>query len=143
MAIDMREKVQVVTETTGYHNEEVRIQHVNRNPESAEKKFEDLEAVKSFRKAWPTVTDDNYLTLFGFRRFRTAHLLNLRFLEKEVDQIDHQIFQSGLKLDHSPSTVDRLGLGYAKKDLITQGIDERINKELVMKLRELLKQYGI
>ncbi|KAL8978565.1 MAG: hypothetical protein Q9205_005878 [Flavoplaca limonia] len=49
------------------------------------------DTMSTFRKAWYDATDDNYLTLFGFRRFRTAHLLNLRFLEQDIDKIDHQL----------------------------------------------------
>lgn len=137
MAFNIRERDRDVAETSDYRNQEVR------KDESAKKECEDLEAFNSFRKAWPNVTDDNYLTLFGFRRFRTAHLLNLRFLEEEIDRIDHQMFQAGLKLDHSPRTIDRLGLEHAKMDMKPQGVDEIISKELVTKLRELLKQYGI
>ena len=143
MAIDVRERVQDVTENTNSRNEEPRILDVSKHRESAKKNFEDIEAIKSFQKAWHIVTDDNYLTLFGFRRFRTAHLLNLRFLEEEIDKIDHQIFQAGLKLGNTPSAIDRLGLEHAKRDLNPQGAEDIISQELVTKLRDLLKQYGI
>ena len=142
MAIDVRERVQDVTKITNSRNEESPILDVSKHRKSAEKNFEDMEAIASFRKAWRLVTDDNYLTLFGFRRFRTAHLLNLRFLEEEIDKIDHQIFQAGLRHGNTPNTIDRLGLKHAKRDLDPQGAEEIISQKLVTKLRDLLKQYG-
>ena len=102
----------------------------------------ELGAAQLFRKLWCNATDDNYFTLYGFRRFRTAHLLNLRFLEDEIDKIDHKIFQAGMKLGYSPGIKDKLGLRHGKKDLDAQGADDVVNQELVLKLRDLLKQYG-
>ena len=142
MAVDVREWGQDVSETTNSRNGGSRILDFSKHRESVKKKSEDIEATKSFQKAWHIVTDDNYLTLFGFRRFRTAHLLNLRFLEEEIDKIDHQMFQAGLKLGNAPSAIDRLGLEYAKRDLNPRGAEEIISHELVTKLRDLLKQYG-
>jgi hypothetical protein len=51
-------------------------------------------------------TADNNLTLHGFRRFKTTHLLNLRYLEDEVAQMDHTLYQAGLSLNLSPSSAD-------------------------------------
>ncbi|KAF2658060.1 hypothetical protein K491DRAFT_574418, partial [Lophiostoma macrostomum CBS 122681] len=51
-----------------------------------------------------------------FRRFKTTHLLNLRYLENEIVGMDHTIYQAGLSLSLSPSSEDRLGLGHARKD---------------------------
>ena len=103
---------------------------------------EGLGVAQLFRKLWCHATDDNYFTLYGFRRFRTAHLLNLRFLEDEIDKTDHKIFQAGMKLGYLPGIKDNLGLRHGKKDLDAQGADDVINQELVLKLRDLLKQYG-
>ena len=100
-------------------------------------------AVTTFQRAWHNATDDNYLTLFGFRRFRTAHLMNLRFLEEEIDKIDHEIYQAGLKLDNSYKTVDRLALKHAKLDNDMANIGEQVHEEMRRKLRALLKQYGM
>lgn len=141
MAVD-RDMAQNVTGTTNSRNGELCNLDVSKQREPVKKKSEDIKAMKSFQKAWDIVTDDNYLTLFGFRRFRTAHLLNLRFLEEEIDKIDHQMFQAGLRLDNAPSAIDRLGLEHAKRDLSPRGPEELINHELVTKLRDLLKQYG-
>ena len=143
MATDVRERVQDVTKIANSRNGVSRILDVSEHREHAKKNIEDIEAIESFQKAWHIVTDDNYLTLFGFRRFRTAHLLNLRFLEEEIARIDHQIFQAGLKLGNTPSAIDRLGLEHAKRDLDPQGAEEIISQKLVTKLRDLLKQYGI
>ena len=105
----------------------------------------DLEAQKkdrNFRRTWYQATDDNQLTLFGFRRFRTAHLISLRFLEAEIDQVDHQIFQAGLSLGVRPGESDRLGLRQARRDPnLKAGCS--ISHGLISKLRELLKQYGM
>ncbi|KAH8691088.1 hypothetical protein GQ44DRAFT_754052 [Phaeosphaeriaceae sp. PMI808] len=71
---------------------------------------------KKFRKYWEISTDDNNLTLHGFRRFKTTHLLNLRFLESEVAELDHTIYQAGLSLGLAPSPTDRLGLKHSNRD---------------------------
>ena len=102
----------------------------------------DLTMAKFLRKVWSQATDDNEFMLFGFRRFRTAHLLNLRFLEEEIEKLDHQIFQAGMRLGYTPSATDRLGLRHVKRDVSAQGADKTINQELVLKLRDLLKKYG-
>ena len=99
----------------------------------------DESIVNDFGKAWHNAVDDNYLTLFGFRRYRTSHLLNLRLLEAEIAKIDHTFFQAGLNLNHIP-TLDRLGLSGARRDAIPP--KEAINEAQVLRLRELLKQYG-
>jgi hypothetical protein len=103
---------------------------------------DDLQTANMFRKVWRHVTDDNYLTLYGFRRFRTSHLLSLRFLEEEIDKIDHQIFQAGLKLGYPPGASDKLGLRYGKRDTGVQKAGEIVTQELLQELRGLLKQYG-
>ena len=103
---------------------------------------EDSETANSFRNLWRKATDDNYLTLYGFRRFRTTHLLNLRYLEKEIDTLDHQIFQAGLKLGKEPKSRDRLGLQHGKVDARAQGHEEVMTRELILKTRELISQYG-
>ena len=102
----------------------------------------DQKTAQSFRRHWCQATDDYNLTLYGFRRFRTAHLINLRFLEQEIDEIDHQIFQAGMKLNRSPSAIDRLGLRHGKRDVNARSVDEVINQELILRLRELLRKYG-
>lgn len=96
----------------------------------------------TFRKAWITSTADNNLTLHGFRRFKTTHLLNLRFLENEIAEMDHVLYQAGLSLDISPSSDDRLGLGHCRKDANIPKIDQTITKDFISKLRKLVKEYG-
>jgi len=98
-----------------------------------------------FSKVWREITSDNHLTLFGFRRYRTTHLLNLRFLEAEIDKIDHDLYQAGLQLNQPLSrdhTIDRLGLKQAKKDSKPTKVEEMVNEALVMRLRRLIKEYG-
>ncbi|KAF2198210.1 hypothetical protein GQ43DRAFT_443568 [Delitschia confertaspora ATCC 74209] len=99
------------------------------------------ELVDKFRKCWITSTADNNLTLHGFRRFKTTHLLNLRFLEQEIADMDHIIYQAGLSLDLNPSSTDRLGLKHSKRDVNVPKIEESITQEFILKLRELLRQY--
>ncbi|KAI9778745.1 MAG: hypothetical protein M1816_003918 [Peltula sp. TS41687] len=98
------------------------------------------DVINTFRKCWMTSTDDNNLTLHGFRRFKTTHLLNLRFLEDEIAEMDHTIYQAGLSLGQSPSS---LGLNHVKKDANAPSIDDAITREFVLKLRDLLGQYGL
>lgn len=98
---------------------------------------------QQFSVHWQTSTADNNLTLHGFRRFKTTHLLNLRFLEAEIAELDHVIYQAGLSLDIEPSAADRLGLKHSKKDKDTPDVDEVITRDLVLKLRGLLQQYGM
>ena len=101
------------------------------------------ERALSFRNLWKMTTDDNALTLYGFRRFRTIHLLNLRFLEAEIDNIDHKIYQAGLALGLPSTSADRLGLKHSKRDEHAPSPEEILNPELVLRLRQLLKEYGI
>ena len=101
------------------------------------------QAAKMFPKLWPIVTDDNPLTLFGFRRFRTTHLLNLRFLEEEIEKIDSKIYQAGFKLGLPLPENDKLGLRYGKQDKDAPKAEDCIDEALVLKLRSLIKQYGM
>lgn len=103
----------------------------------------DVDLSNAFRKCWVASTADNNLTLHGFRRFKTTQLLNLRLLENEIAGIDHTIYQAGLSLDLSPSSADRLGLAHSKRDANVPKINEVITRELILKLRELIKQYSM
>ena len=95
-----------------------------------------------FEKVWASSTEDNNLTLYGFRRFKTTHLLNLRLLEEEIDRIDHQIYQAGLKLGMDPAPADRLGLKHCKKDEHALRPEDVMDEQVILKLRDLLRQYG-
>lgn len=99
------------------------------------------DTIETFRKCWIASTDDNNLTLHGFRRFKTTHLLNLRFLEHEISTMDHTIYQAGLSLEVSPSSCDRLGLKHSKRDANTPSINDTITREFVLKLRGLVREY--
>ncbi|KAL8284531.1 hypothetical protein RB597_001936 [Gaeumannomyces tritici] len=94
-----------------------------------------------FRKIWPVATNDSNLTLHGFRRFKTSHLLNLRFLEEEIAELDHRLYQAGLSLQIEPSVTDRLGLKHCKRDAQVADPVEVISQDTVEALRNLLKQY--
>ncbi|KAI1083687.1 hypothetical protein F5B20DRAFT_568750 [Whalleya microplaca] len=96
---------------------------------------------RQFPTIWQSSTADNNLTLHGFRRFKTTHLLNLRFLEAEIAELDHSVYQAGLSLDIAPATNDRLGLKHSKKDENIPELDEIITSDLVLKLRRLLQEY--
>lgn len=97
---------------------------------------------EKYRKCWESSTDDNNLTLHGFRRFKTTHLLNLRFLESEIADLDHTIYQAGLSLGLTPSPTDRLGLKHSKRDANVPKINDAITREFILQLRDLLRQYG-
>ena len=96
-----------------------------------------------FQRHWQMSTDDNNLTLHGFRRFKTSHLVNLRFLEEEIAQLDRIIYQAGLSLEPNYSSADRLGLRHSKRDAQTLPISSTITRELVSHLRDLIRQYGM
>lgn len=100
------------------------------------------EASDMFCRHWRSSTADNNLTLHGFRRFKTTHLLNLRFLEQEIAELDHTIYQAGLSLDLELSAADRLGLNHCKRDINVGSNDENITQGFILKLRDLIKQYG-
>lgn len=100
---------------------------------------------ETFSKVWRQITSDNQLTLFGFRRYRTSHLLNLRFLEAEIDKIDHDLCQAGLQLEQSfdrDHILDRLGLKQAKRDSQQTKTEELVHEGLILRLRGLIKEYG-
>ncbi|KAK4205992.1 hypothetical protein QBC37DRAFT_156502 [Rhypophila decipiens] len=99
------------------------------------------DTVETFRTCWMLSTDDNNLTLHGFRRFKTTHLLSLRFLEQEIAEMDHVLYQAGFGLDLDPQHEVRLGLEHGKRDGNTPNIRDAITPEFILKLRELLKQY--
>ena len=98
---------------------------------------------RQFATLWKKSTGDSNLSLYGFRRFKTSQLLNLRFLEEEIAHLDHIIYQTGLGLQLNPSPLDRLGLRHAKRDRETPGMSQKVTTDLVLKLRELLRQYSM
>lgn len=110
-------------------------------PEDLSHSDESPETARLFHNLWSNVTDDNPLTLYGFRRFRTTHLLNLRLLEAEIDKIDHMIYQAGLGLRLPATSADKLGLKHNKRDEHAPSPEEVLKPELVSKLRQLLKNY--
>lgn len=97
---------------------------------------------KHFRKNWRAASADTDLTLYGFRRFKTSHLLNLRFLEDEIAELDHVVYQAGLTLGLEHAPANKLGLSYCKRDANVPAFGATITEELVLRLRELLSQYG-
>lgn len=155
MAIQFRGRPQGITKSKDRPNDleisqditESKGCQTNLGTHQAQQKVEKIlrksEISKLFRKLWRKVTDDNDLILYGFRKFRTIHLFNIRFLEEEIDKFDHQVYQTGRKLGYSPGIIDKLGLKGWKKDVNAREVNEVIDQELALKLRELLKQYGI
>lgn len=100
-------------------------------------------SVDVFRKCWVASTADSNLTLHGFRRFKTTQLLNLRFLENKIADMDHTIYQAGLSLGLSTSPADRLGLAHSKRDADVPKVDNVLTQESILKLRNLIKQYSM
>ncbi|KAH6867774.1 hypothetical protein B0T10DRAFT_325150 [Thelonectria olida] len=94
-----------------------------------------------FPRHWEIATADSNVTLHGFRRFKTTHLLNLRYLEAEIAEIDRLIYQLGLSLNLEPGCADRLGIKHCQKDEDVPSIDTALTEDLVQKLRRLLKEY--
>lgn len=105
---------------------------------------DDDDAQHMLRKIWPAVTDPNHLVLFGFRRFRTSHLLNLRALEQDILKIDHDVFQAGLQLGEPTPKGERLALSHAEKDVVPAGTGAPVlDRKKLDQLRGLLQQYGM
>lgn len=111
-----------------------------RNMESI---YSNRDPQEQFSSHWKAATADSNLTLHGFRRFKTTHLLNLRYLEAEIAEIDHLLYQVGLGLDIESSLEDRLGLKHCKRDAGVPPIDQAVSKKLIGRLRRLLKDYGM
>lgn len=97
-----------------------------------------------FMNSWSEITSNNRHTLFEFRRYRTIHLLNLRLLKAEIGTIDHDIYQTDLQLDQPldrEHILNRLGLKHAKIDPKRTKIEEVMNKNSILRLRKLIKEY--
>lgn len=92
-----------------------------------------------FLKAWQSSTDDNNVTLHGFRRCKTTPLLNLRFLEDKIADLDQIIYQASLNLGLSDSPADRRGLTHSKRDAKVPNINDTITTDFILNLRELLR----
>lgn len=115
---------------------------ISRKPET-ETRSPNLQLAFEFPIHWSSCTDDNNLSLFSFRRFRSTHLINLRFLEEEISKVDREIYQAGLQLEIDPEKIDKLGLRSATRDHDAPSIEETITPDNILKLRHLLKDYGM
>ncbi|KAH8838765.1 hypothetical protein MCOR27_009771 [Pyricularia oryzae] len=102
---------------------------------------EQQDVLGAFRKHWQVATADSNLTLHGFRRFKTAHLLNLRFIEDEISRLDHNIYQTALSMKIESLGTDRLGLNSCKQDSNLPSPETIVNRDMVVKLRDLLQRY--
>ncbi|KAF3797992.1 hypothetical protein GCG54_00003892 [Colletotrichum gloeosporioides] len=96
---------------------------------------------EQFRAHWESSTADEDVTLYGFSRFRTIHLLNLRFLEGEISELNRLVYQAGKSLSKVPPSRARLGIDSRWSDASPEP-SKIINQELVTKVRDLLRQYG-
>lgn len=114
--------------------------HANPRPQPQLPRPESMLA-RDFRTHWSSSTDDNELSLFSYRRFRSSHLINLRFLEAEISKIDREIYQAGLQLGIDAERRDILGLRSATRDANVPSIEETITQEKILELRRLLKEY--
>lgn len=96
-----------------------------------------------FQKAWQAASAHSDVALYGFRRFKTSHLINLRFLEDEIAELDHVIYQTGLALGLNNCPANRLGLKYCRRDAPVPGkVRDTIPTEAISRLRHLLRDYG-
>lgn len=96
---------------------------------------------EQFRLHWQSSTADENVTLYGFSRFRTIHLLNLRFLEGEISELNRLVYQAGQSLCEVPPSRKRRGID-SRWSGVSPEPSKIINQELVTKLRDLLRQYG-
>lgn len=90
---------------------------------------------------WQTSTADSNLTLYSFSRFKTTttHLFNLRCLEAEISQINDKIYKLGLQSNVAPTKTNRSGLEQRE----AEGDAEVLSQELIQRLRQLTKEYGM
>lgn len=95
--------------------------------------------ILGFPDHWRSSTSLEEVSLFGFRRFRTSQLLNIRFLEDEISAIDREIYQAGLQL---PPQYTSSSYENVRKDPNAAGPHEVITETTVHRLRTLLKQYS-
>ncbi|KAK2049425.1 hypothetical protein LZ31DRAFT_514319 [Colletotrichum somersetense] len=95
---------------------------------------------EQFHAHWQSSTADEDVTLYGFSRFRTIHLLNLRFLEDEISELNRLVYQAGLSLSENPPSRKRLDMEF-RWDGMSSEPSKTINHKLVTKLRDLLRQY--
>ena len=103
----------------------------------------DTRVQQSFKTQWSRVTHANDLALFGFRRFRTSHLLNLRLMEEEIKALDHKVFQAGLGMEDGSRKKGRLSLTHDEGDQPSHAGSVMINHEMTLRLRSLIKKYGM
>ncbi|KAI1273581.1 hypothetical protein F5Y07DRAFT_253008 [Xylaria sp. FL0933] len=99
-------------------------------------------SAQEFPQHWEKVTADSDLTRHGFRRFKTTQLINLRFLEDEIVELDRIIYQASLSLGFDPSSSDTLGLRDNLRNTDAPRVKEKITQEMVLKLRDLIKEYN-
>jgi hypothetical protein len=97
--------------------------------------------LERFRRFWPTATDDNRLTLFGFRRFRTVHLLNLRFLEDELTDINRKLCIAAEVLDIPLPPKNKLGLRHGTPRDPSEW-NAALDREFFGNMRRVVKEYG-
>ncbi|KZZ92852.1 hypothetical protein AAL_05884 [Moelleriella libera RCEF 2490] len=91
-----------------------------------------------FHRLWEASTADGNLTLHGFRRFKTIHLLNLRYLELEIGDLDRLIHQLGHDIQ---TELPGTGPEQSKEDDKRYSLDGTLSMELKPKLRQLLREY--
>lgn len=80
--------------------------------------------------------------MFCFRRYRTSHLLNLRFLEDEIAKTELELYQAGMSLDVDPECKDDMKSRTATGETDSPQVEDIINQECVFRLRNLIKEYG-
>jgi len=95
--------------------------------------------LSGFPDHWRSSTSLEKVPLFGFRRFRTSQLLNIRFLEDEISTLDREIYQAGLQL---PIQYVSENHEHARRDPNAAGPNKVINETTIHRLRTLLKQYS-
>jgi hypothetical protein len=98
----------------------------------------------AFPQHWLGSTLEDKISRYGFRRFQTSQLLNIRFLENEVAELDRSIYKAGLRLNLPfSSSTDRFGPEHVVLDHQSATADKIITHENVLKLRRLLKDYSM
>ncbi|CAN8099915.1 unnamed protein product [Discula destructiva] len=107
---------------------------------TAEKTYDNANPAPVFNRIWSIATEDENLTMYAFKRFKTSHLVNLRYLEHELDKLDRDVYQAGLSLGHDVSKTGRLLLGHAQKDKVIKTVQDVAQKENIIRLRKLISE---
>ncbi|KAI1299003.1 hypothetical protein F5Y03DRAFT_408947 [Xylaria venustula] len=97
---------------------------------------------QNFVRHWEKVlTADNSLTRHRVRRSKTAHLINLRFLEEDIAALNDVIVQAGINTRLDTSSSDRLGRTHSQSVTENPRVEKSLREKL-WKRRRLIGEFS-